>query len=52
MKKCVYGGVIALLVGVSAGTKSSPSRPTEIGASEESSCSITDAKTGVSLTPT
>ncbi len=50
MKKCVYGGVIALLVGVSAGTKSSPSRPTEIGAPEESSSSITDAKTGVSLT--
>ena len=51
MKKCVtVWSVIALLAGTSACTKSSPTRPAEITAPESATSSVTDAKSGVSLT--
>lgn len=51
MNTCVrVWSVVALFVGVSACTKSSPSRPTDVTPSEQVAASVTDAKSGVTLT--
>lgn len=51
MKKCFrFWSVCALFVVVSACTKSSPSRPTDVAGAPEQTASMTDAKTGVTLT--
>jgi len=51
MKKCFsLWSAIALIVTVSACTKSSPARPSTVADSDAATSSVTDAKTGVTLT--
>jgi hypothetical protein len=51
MTKCFsVWSVLALVAVASACTKSSPSRPSEASAPAEQTASVTDAKTGISLT--
>jgi hypothetical protein len=51
MKKCLsVCSVLALAVFATACTKSSPSRPTAVAAEETQGASVTDAKSGITLT--
>jgi hypothetical protein len=50
MKKCLYVLSICVLAAAAACTKSTPSRPTELAAPTETTRSVTDASSGITVT--